>query len=259
MSTGKNVFIIGPGLIGWTVLDLLVAEKYKVTGLVRRQEHADGLKQSGAEAVIGDLHDEKLIVDQISKNDIVLHTATADDLPSVLAVLRGVREKVSRGEPITYIHTSGTSLLDDKALGSFKSDKIYHDDKQEEIDSLSDSAPHRQIDLEILKARKELQGKARIAIVIPPLMACSTVVEELIQPWNSLRPACQASAQFASVGRVVDFTPGGGVVTGGASTRWRLPSSQSTYVVDSPAQTVLPAKSATAWIDSSFDAIWAGV
>ena len=81
MSTGKNVFIIGPGLIGWTVLDLLVAEKYKVTGLVRRQEHADGLKQSGAEAVIGDLHDEKLIVDQISKNDIGLHTATADDVP----------------------------------------------------------------------------------------------------------------------------------------------------------------------------------
>jgi nucleoside-diphosphate-sugar epimerase len=81
MSTGKNVFIIGPGLIGWTVLDLLVAENYKVTGLVRRQEHADGLKESGAEAVIGDLHDEELIVQHIAKNDIVFHTATADDLP----------------------------------------------------------------------------------------------------------------------------------------------------------------------------------
>jgi nucleoside-diphosphate-sugar epimerase len=170
MSTGKNVFIIGPGLIGWTVLDLLVAENYKVTGLVRRQEHADGLKESGAEAVIGDLHDEDLIVKNILKNDIVFHTATADDLPSVQAVLRGVREKVSRGDPITYIHTSGTSLLDDKALGSFKSDKIYHDDKQEEIDSLANDAPHRLIDLEILKARKELQGKAKIAIVIPPLI-----------------------------------------------------------------------------------------
>ena len=170
MSTGKNVFIIGPGLIGWTVLDLLVAENYKVTGLVRRQEHADGLKESGAEAVIGDLHDEELIVQNIAKNDIVFHTATADDLPSVQAVLRGVREKASRGEPITYIHTSGTSLLDDKALGSFKSDKIYHDDKQEEIDSLSDDAPHRQIDLAILKARKELGSKAKIAIMIPPLI-----------------------------------------------------------------------------------------
>ena len=170
MSTGKNVFIVGPGLIGWTVLDLLVAENYKVTGLVRRQEHADGLQQSGASAVIGDLHDEQLIVDNIAKNDIVIHTATADDLPSVLAVLRGVREKSARHEPITYIHTSGTSLLDDQALGAFKSDKIYHDDRQEEIDSLAASAPHRAIDLEILRARNELQGKAKIAIMIPPLI-----------------------------------------------------------------------------------------
>jgi len=170
MSTGKNVFIVGPGLIGWTVLDLLVAENYKVTGLVRRQEHADGLQQSGASAVIGDLHDEQLIVNNIAKNDIVIHTATADDLPSVLAVLRGVREKSARHEPITYIHTSGTSLLDDQALGAFKSDKIYHDDRQEEIDSLAASAPHRAIDLEILRARNELQGKAKIAIMIPPLI-----------------------------------------------------------------------------------------
>jgi nucleoside-diphosphate-sugar epimerase len=105
MAAGKNVFIVGPGLIGWTILDLLVAEGYKVTGLVRRQEHADGLKQSGAEAVIGDLHDAKLIAEQVSKNDIVFHTATADDLPSVQAVLQGVQQKADRGEPIIYIHT----------------------------------------------------------------------------------------------------------------------------------------------------------
>ena len=169
-GTGKNVFIVGPGLIGWTVLDLLVAEGYKVTGLVRRQEHADGLKQSGAEAVIGDLHDAKLIAENVSKNDIVLHTATADDLPSVQAVLQGVQQKADRGEPIIYIHTSGTSLLDDNAHGSFKSDKIYHDNVQSEIDSLSDSAPHRQIDLTILNARKALGNKAQIAIMIPPLI-----------------------------------------------------------------------------------------
>lgn len=170
MSTGKNVFIVGPGLIGWTVLDLLVAEGYNVTGLVRRQEHADGLKQSGASAVIGDLHDAELISSHVAKNDIVIHTATADDLPSVQAVLRGVEQKASRREPIIYIHTSGTSVLDDNAHGSFKSSKIYHDNKQEEIDSLSDNAPHRQIDLTILKTRKALGAKAQIAIMIPPLI-----------------------------------------------------------------------------------------
>jgi nucleoside-diphosphate-sugar epimerase len=170
MTTGKNVFIVGPGFIGWTVLDLLVAEGYKVTGLVRRQEHADGLKKSGAEAVFGDIHDAKLIAEQVAKNDIVFHTATADDLPSVQAVLQGVRQKADRGEHIIYIHTSGTSVLNDNANGQFKSDKVFHDNKQEEIDSLDDNAPHRQIDLTILNARKTLGSKAQIAIMIPPLI-----------------------------------------------------------------------------------------
>lgn len=171
MSTGKNVFLIGAGLIGWTVLDNLVAEGYNVTALVRRQEHADAIKkESNATAILGDLHDATLIGEHVSKNNIVFHTATADDLPSVQAVLKAVEEKASRNEPTIYIHTSGTSLLDDKALGSFKSDKIYHDNKQEEIDSLSDDAPHRQIDLAIVKARKALATKAQIAIMIPPLI-----------------------------------------------------------------------------------------
>jgi nucleoside-diphosphate-sugar epimerase len=170
MSTGKNVFLIGAGLIGWTVLDLLVAEGYNVTALVRREEHAHALKQSGAEAIIGDLHDAKLISEHVAKNDIVFHTATADDLPSVQAVLQGVQQKADRGEHSIYIHTSGTSVLDDGAHGSFKSDKIFHDNKQEEIDSLDDNAPHRQIDLTILKARKALGNKAQIAIMIPPLI-----------------------------------------------------------------------------------------
>jgi len=170
MTTGKNVFIVGPGLIGWTILDLLVAEGYHVTGLVRRQEHADGLVQSGAKAVLGDLHDAKLIAENVSRNDIVFHAATADDLPSVQAVLQGVQQKADRGEPIIYIHTSGTSVLDDNAHGSFRSDKIYHDNVQSEIDSLDDNAPHRQIDLTILSTRKTLGPKAQIAIVIPPLI-----------------------------------------------------------------------------------------
>ena len=106
---GKNVFIVGPGLIGWTILDLLVAEGYKVTGLVRRQEHADGLKQSGAEAVIGDLHDAKLIAEHVSKNDIVFHTATADEAD------------VSRRDGVAVGaegHALNVALLDGERFGS---------------------------------------------------------------------------------------------------------------------------------------------
>lgn len=57
-------------------------------------------------------------------------------------------------------------MLDDGAKGEFRSHKIYYDTKPEEIDALSPSAPHREIDLEIVKARKELRDKAKIAIMI---------------------------------------------------------------------------------------------
>jgi nucleoside-diphosphate-sugar epimerase len=58
MSSGKSVFIIGPGFIGWNVLDLLVAEGYSVTGLVRRKEHGQQVEESGATVVYGDLNDK---------------------------------------------------------------------------------------------------------------------------------------------------------------------------------------------------------
>ena len=44
MSSGKEVFIVGPGFIGWNIIDILVDQGYAVTGLVRRDEHAAGIK-----------------------------------------------------------------------------------------------------------------------------------------------------------------------------------------------------------------------
>lgn len=117
MSSGRKVFIVGPGLIGWTVLDLLVADGYQVTGLVRRQEHADGIKASGATPVLGDLNDRELIASQTAQHDIVLHTATADHLPSADAVLDGVKQRAAQGLPTTFIHTSGTSVLGEYRIG----------------------------------------------------------------------------------------------------------------------------------------------
>lgn len=70
--SGKSVFIIGPGFIGWNVLELLVAEGYRVTGLVRRKEHAKSIESSGAKAVLGDLHDRPLIARETAKADVCL-------------------------------------------------------------------------------------------------------------------------------------------------------------------------------------------
>ncbi|PIA91931.1 hypothetical protein CB0940_09839 [Cercospora beticola] len=169
-STGKSVFIVGPGFIGWNVLDLLINEGYQVTGLVRRKEHGDQIAKSGAKVVQGDLNDKDKIAEESAKHDITIHTATADHLPSVEAVLDGIKQRTAKGLPAIFIHTSGTSVLDDGALNAYKSDEIYHDDVRSEIDSVPDTAPHREIDLAIVKAQKELGDKAKIAIMIPPLI-----------------------------------------------------------------------------------------
>ena len=170
MANGKRVLIIGPGFIGWCVLDLLIAKGLSVTGFVRRKEHADGIKASGADAVMGDLDDQKLITDHTVLHDIVIHTATADHLPSVKAVIDGIEMRAARGQETIFIHTSGTSVLNDNSKGTFKSGKVYHDSDKSEIDSVPDDAPHRAVDLTIVAAQQDLGEKAKIAILIPPLI-----------------------------------------------------------------------------------------
>lgn len=98
----------------------------------------------------------------------MIHTATADHLPSVQAVLDGIKERAANGKSTIFIHTSGTSVLDDGANGAFKGDKIYLDDDPDAINTLSDNAPHRQVDLAIVRASRELGDKAKLAIMIPP-------------------------------------------------------------------------------------------
>lgn len=168
--SNKDVFIIGPGFIGWPVVRLLVSEGYKVTAFCRRKEHGEALTRDGvARIVLGDLHDHDVIASEAAAHSIVFHTATADDLPSVQAILDGVRQRAAAGKPILYIHNSGTSVLDDKSGSMFKGDKVYSDERPEEMDALDDEAPHRPIDLTIVRAmREELKEKAKIAIMVPP-------------------------------------------------------------------------------------------
>lgn len=68
--SGKTVFIIGPGFIGWNVLDLLIAEGYQVTGMVRREQHAEGIRKSGAQVVFGDLDNKPLITQHTANSDV---------------------------------------------------------------------------------------------------------------------------------------------------------------------------------------------
>lgn len=184
--SGKKVLIIGPGFIGWNVLDLLVAENYSVTGLVRRKEHADGIEASGASTLLGDLDDKALITKESGLHDIIIHTATADHLRSVEAVLDGIRMRAFKGQMTIFIHTSGTSVLDDKSDGEYKNEKVYTDEARHDIDTVPDDAPHREIDLAISKAQAELGEQAKMAIMIPPLIYGCEFMKKQIESYGML-------------------------------------------------------------------------
>lgn len=173
MASDKRIFLIGPGLVGADLLELLLDDGYAVTTLVRRQAHAEQIATHypGTSIVTGTLDDVELIRKRTAALPIVIHAATADHLPSVEAVLAGIRDRADRGESTIYIHTSGTSELVDNSKGMYASEQIYTDKDPDYIDNhVPDTAPHRAIDLAILKARKELETKAKIVIVLPPLI-----------------------------------------------------------------------------------------
>lgn len=170
MSISNSIFLIGAGFIGGEVLELLLDANYGVTALVRRKDHAQELQSWGAKCVMGSLSDSELIKEQTIKHGIVIHTATADDMDSVQSVIAGLKERKSKGLSSIYLHTSGCSELCDYVAGSKKSDTIYRDDEPAQIDSLSDDAPHREVDLAIIRARQELGDSAKVAIILPPVI-----------------------------------------------------------------------------------------
>ena len=173
MTEGKRVFLIGPGLVGADLLELLLDDGYAVTTLVRREDHAAQIRElyPGTEVVMGNLDDGDIITQRTAAVPIVIHAATADHLPSVQAVLDGVRQRSADGKSTIFLHTSGTSELVDNSKGNYVSETIYTDKDPAFIDSnVPDSAPHREIDLAIIRARKEIGPKAKIVIILPPLI-----------------------------------------------------------------------------------------
>lgn len=169
-SHGRKVFLLGPGFLGWNIIEDLVAEGYHVSALVRRPESGESIKKLNAEPVVGELSDHETIAKHVFLSDVVVHSASADDMPSVKAVLDGLVRRAEKELSTIYLHNGGAANVADGADGEYKGQKIYSDEKPDEIDALPDSAPHRNVDLEILKVRKEIGKKAKIAIMTPPLI-----------------------------------------------------------------------------------------
>jgi nucleoside-diphosphate-sugar epimerase len=170
MASPSSVFLVGIGYIGQNVLDELLAAKHPVTALVRRPEQASELEKIGVKTVLGTLDNLDLLTAQTVQHEITINTASCDDLPSVEAILSGVRQRVQAGQSSIYIHTSGAGVLEDGAVGMYKNNKIYRDDVPEDIDAIPSTSMHRHVDIPIVQAARELGDKAKIAIILPPLV-----------------------------------------------------------------------------------------
>jgi nucleoside-diphosphate-sugar epimerase len=118
-----QVFVTGAtGYIGGSVAAKLLQGGHTVLGLVRSEEKAAQLRQRGIAPLIGTLADFNKIAQAATQCDAVINTASADDSFSVEAIIQGLG---GSGKP--FIHTSGTSVVSDRAAGEY-SDAIFNED-----------------------------------------------------------------------------------------------------------------------------------
>jgi nucleoside-diphosphate-sugar epimerase len=167
----KILFTGAVGYIGSSALSAFLdhpkRDTFEITALIRSAEKADKLKQFGITTIIGSHLDESLFVKLASETDVLVACADCDQSDAMIYALKGLKQRFdATGVPPIFIHTSGTGVLADNAMGAFTSDIIWHDDDPDQIETIPDDAPHRSVELMILNADK--QGYIKSYIITPP-------------------------------------------------------------------------------------------
>ena len=118
-----RVFITGAnGFIGGAVAYALIAQGHAVRGLVRNEANADAVRSHGIEPVVGSLDDAALLEAEARAADGVVNTASSDHRGAVEALIAGL---AGSGKPL--VHTSGSSIVSDEAMGE-PSDRVFYED-----------------------------------------------------------------------------------------------------------------------------------
>jgi nucleoside-diphosphate-sugar epimerase len=144
-----SIFITGAsGFVGGTVARRLLAAGYTVRGLIRDASKAEPLKALGIEAVIGSLEDSSLLTREAQSSEGVIHAADSDHLSAIEALIEGLR---GSGKPL--LHTSGSSVIGDDALGNRTSESIFDEDTPLIVEPVKQ--PRREIELRVLAAADE--------------------------------------------------------------------------------------------------------
>ncbi|KUI67152.1 hypothetical protein VM1G_03023 [Cytospora mali] len=178
----KTLFLVGPGLIGGSLLVKLkeVRPDLKLHALTRRDDQAAELKELGIEPVRGSLEDSSIIKEWTAKSDIIIHTASADDDKGAFAIVEGLKSRPKGSKRAIYIQTSGNDELVHSARGlGSKSieEKTLSDvhNTDEEVDArIAEDAYHRHVDgplrKEILNPEKEKEYNVVSSLMMPPLI-----------------------------------------------------------------------------------------
>jgi nucleoside-diphosphate-sugar epimerase len=118
-----KIFMTGAsGYIGGTVADSLIKAGHAVSGLARAENSAAKLRAHGIEPVRGELSAHSVVRSAARAADAVINCADAADPFVVAAIVEGLA-----GSGKAFLHTSGSSVVGDKAAGKF-SPKIHHED-----------------------------------------------------------------------------------------------------------------------------------
>ncbi|SFG49652.1 Nucleoside-diphosphate-sugar epimerase [Novosphingobium sp. CF614] len=115
-----KIFVTGAsGFIGGSVAARLAADGHSVRGLIRDPKRCGELPAHGIVPVLGTLDDRELLRAEAHAADAVINAADSDHRGAVEALLDGLAGSGKR-----FLHTSGTSLVGDEALGE-PSDAVF--------------------------------------------------------------------------------------------------------------------------------------
>jgi len=141
-----KVFVTGAsGFIGGSVATRLVQAGHQVRGLIRNEARADELRGFGIQPVLGRLADHAVLVREALAADAVINAASSDDRGAADALIAALTDSGK-----TLIHTSGSSIVGDEAMGE-PSDRIFDEDTP--ITPEPDKEARIALDKAVLKAR----------------------------------------------------------------------------------------------------------
>ncbi|KIY64072.1 NAD(P)-binding protein [Cylindrobasidium torrendii FP15055 ss-10] len=202
-----NIFILGgTGYVGGTILeDIFKRENFEITVLVRSNEKAlalEALKLGSLHVVVGTATDAAILETCVNKADIIIDTFNSDDVEGTAVLLGACKKRFdTTKEQIALIHVSGCAVLKDEAMGRYASDTIWDDTDTDKLAQIPSTQPHREADLEVLKA--DAAGYIKSYLVIPGAIYghADTVLSQAgIQKDNDLGPRMSIGHTVALAG-----------------------------------------------------------